>query len=368
MRKKLHTFVRKATAALLLTSASTLSMLAAEPESPQSIIHPEWEYTYYNNFGNLHVKHDPIYQICRFTKQKEIDGKNYWLFKLQVETKAYGGTPKDVNAPLAYIREENGKVYMRLPPEAPFDSYYFYYTYSNIYGHEDREIMIYDFNLKAGEGYQIGDPDLYPVYDAEDVAKNYDGFVGFWVREQVRWLPYSYLMVWDDGRLSVADVKEDEQWGRRVWFMHQKCSYPEAIYWPGTENGLDYGMIDELDTDFESTHTRTFRFLEGIGCLRSFLPFPGLYIPRNEDYSAGYYSEVNSPYLCMVYDKVTGKTIYEDKHRPGYTSVDEIGADSESAAPEYYTLQGIRTLNPAPGEICIVRRGAKVTKEAIGER
>lgn len=44
-------------------------------------------------------------------------------------------------------------------------------------------------------------------------------------------------------------------------------------------------------------------------------------------------------------------------------AVEEIATDSADIAPEYYTLQGVRTLNPAPGEIYIVRRGSKVTKE-----
>lgn len=70
--------------------------------------------------------------------------------------------------------------------------------------------------------------------------------------------------------------------------------------------------------------------------------------------------------LCEITDKTTGETIYKDERRPDKDAlIGEIRAGSENAAPEYYTLQGIRTLNPEPGEICIVRRGAKVTKEVI---
>ncbi len=36
----------------ILLSASA-SMFAAEPEMPKSIIHPDWEYTYYNDFFQI---------------------------------------------------------------------------------------------------------------------------------------------------------------------------------------------------------------------------------------------------------------------------------------------------------------------------
>ncbi len=357
MRKNLHTFVRKATAALLLTAAGTLPVLAGEPETPLSIIHPEWEYTYYNNFYNdrgFHSYQD--YQKCAFTEEKQIDGKDYWLFTMLTQTDRLGKTV-DRNIPLAYMREENGKVYMRLHPEALLNTDK--YSHRDTYGYKDRDLMIYDFNLKVGEGYQIGEPDTYPhVYEPGSDAGPVD--LDYWIMEQEDRSPYSYLLVWDDGRLSVADIREDERSGRRAWFMHQKCTYPERF-------GYSPVVMDELDTDFGTTHTRTFRFVEGIGCLKSFLPFPGLY-PPTFGIPCAYMDTWGTPYLCEITDKTTGETVYKDERRPDKDyedSVDEIGADGENAAPEYYTLQGMRTLNPEPGEICIVRRGAKVTKEVF---
>ena len=46
------------------------------------------------------------------------------------------------------------------------------------------------------------------------------------------------------------------------------------------------------------------------------------------------------------------------------SGIDLVGADAD-AAPEYYTIGGLRVANPAPGTIYIVRRGNKVTKEII---
>lgn len=56
--------------------------------------------------------------------------------------------------------------------------------------------------------------------------------------------------------------------------------------------------------------------------------------------------------------------------RDGFTGqyvsgVSSATLDDTAAAPEYYTLQGIRVATPAPGNIYIVRRGATVTKEYI---
>lgn len=233
MRLYFHPFIRKAAAALLLTAAGTLPILAAESGTPLSIIHPEWEYTYYNDFfkySDWYSHPHAVYQKCGFTEEKEMDGHTYRLFTLLTQTEI-DGTTKDRNVPLAYMREEDGKVYMRLHPETPVATED--YTHTDIYGYRGREVMIYDFNLKVGEQYQIGTDDEYPEYgpdrkfyygpDADDLMK-------IWAIE-IECL-YSYLLVWDNGRLSVADIREDERAGRRVWFMHQKCTYPESLDWP----------------------------------------------------------------------------------------------------------------------------------------
>lgn len=49
---------------------------------------------------------------------------------------------------------------------------------------------------------------------------------------------------------------------------------------------------------------------------------------------------------------------------PGSASVDGIGVDTDSET-EYFTIQGIRVVNPEPGQILIKRTAGKVTKEVI---
>lgn len=45
------------------------------------------------------------------------------------------------------------------------------------------------------------------------------------------------------------------------------------------------------------------------------------------------------------------------------SALDEIEAEDADAAPEYFSLEGIRLSNPQPGQIVIVKRGEKVTKQ-----
>ncbi len=340
----------------ILLLATSVSVFAAEQTDPVSIIHPDWEYTYYNNYyrgGN-----SPVYQKCGFTDESEIDGNKYWTFSLLTETDNKGVT-KDINKPLAYMREENGEVYMRLHPSSP--GYTGSYHHPDTYGYKDRDLMIYDFNLKAGEEYQIGEPDTYPVYGTVPWEPRDPEILFTWLQKHI-FDHYSYMILWNDGRLSVSDVKDDETSGRRVWFIHQKCTYPMQIQWSYRKDQL----LDELDTDFSKTHIRTFRFVEGIGSLKGFLPFPGLFPPSLNLGGLMESPREGAAYLCEITDKATGETIYKDERRPDQdNSVDEIGAEGENVGAEYYTLQGIRVLNPEPGEICIVRRGAKVTKEVI---
>lgn len=69
------------------------------------------------------------------------------------------------------------------------------------------------------------------------------------------------------------------------------------------------------------------------------------------------------------------KNILPMGYIPGYNefgegpdnAIGEIEADGEDyyIAPEYYTLQGLKVSHPEAGQIYIVRRGAKVTKEVF---
>ena len=47
------------------------------------------------------------------------------------------------------------------------------------------------------------------------------------------------------------------------------------------------------------------------------------------------------------------------------TGIESVEADASDAPAEYYTLTGIRISAPAAGQVCIVKRGAKVSKVLV---
>lgn len=72
---------------------------------------------------------------------------------------------------------------------------------------------------------------------------------------------------------------------------------------------------------------------------------------------AGYYE------FKVVFDDYVVNLTVTAKEKPG-DGIDDISADASSQA-EYFNLQGIRVVNPAAGNIYIVRRGENVTKELV---
>ena len=61
------------------------------------------------------------------------------------------------------------------------------------------------------------------------------------------------------------------------------------------------------------------------------------------------------------FQKITVKYVAAE----GITGVDDIAADNADAPAEYYNLQGVRVMNPAAGQLYIVRQGNKVTKQLV---
>lgn len=113
---------------------------------------------------------------------------------------------------------------------------------------------------------------------------------------------------------------------------------------------------------FESGHMRE--------VAAAFIADPNLYkntiefeLEKPTTVTIGYHKDVNqNNYAHPVFDF---KLEYLDPEYVGYdvTAVEGVEA-IETAAPEYYTLQGVRVANPQGG-IFIVREGNKVTKKVI---
>lgn len=86
---------------------------------------------------------------------------------------------------------------------------------------------------------------------------------------------------------------------------------------------------------------------------------PGTYpcIPIEYDYN---YSIVPGKW-DITYNRTLGTLTVES----AIGAVDEIEADSQSVATIYYNLQGVRVDNPTAGDLYIVVRGNKTTKEYV---
>lgn len=67
---------------------------------------------------------------------------------------------------------------------------------------------------------------------------------------------------------------------------------------------------------------------------------------------------VGGPYAEPARDTTPAATL-----PPYVTGVEDVNADDTNAKPVYYNLQGIRVNSPAAGNIYIVKRGCKATKE-----
>lgn len=273
-----------------------------------------------------------------FIGQKEISGKVYAGFcqtgrQFDEDTKI-----EDNNAEfpktIAWMREENNKVYMILDTNLP-DRCNFYW-----YGFRDKEIMIYDNTLKPGEQYQIFDAEYYAQID--DVKDYTTISLGVF--------HCGNLPAWDNGILTLESICQDNDLERIIRTYSQK----KSDWW-------------NFQNDFEgylSSNPRQFEFVDGLGCLHGLLPFPGLFPPYPVYLSMDSDQNMNAeaPILCKVVDKNTGDIIYEKADLPKWNSIDRYYTD-DNVEPKYYNIQGMKISNPTEGEVYIVRRGGKATKE-----
>lgn len=96
------------------------------------------------------------------------------------------------------------------------------------------------------------------------------------------------------------------------------------------------------------------------------------YTSRNEQMITGQTYEVVTgdglPNMAFSYDIEDAELILDIEAKTltirGTAGVDNVSADFENVAPEYFTLSGIKVAEPTNG-LYIVRRGSKVSKEYI---
>lgn len=77
------------------------------------------------------------------------------------------------------------------------------------------------------------------------------------------------------------------------------------------------------------------------------------------DYKANFVTRVNN-------EQVASHSIDIPNIKTGTVGIEDVAVDNDDNAPaEYFNLQGVRVAHPEAGNIYIVRRGAKVSKELV---
>ncbi len=171
-----------------------------------------------------------MYPVCmRILGVETINGEEYHKCLVYKE-----GEFNSEMLPDAYLREENGRVYMINGPKAVEDRAY---EKSDYYGFTDREILIYDFNIGENESYRIGGEDDYTFEFTSDDDPMF---------------PMSYWT--DKGLINVSSV--------------------------GEYDTLTHEALTSQELTADNVLPNTFKVVEKIGVLdQGFLPFPGTKSP-----------------------------------------------------------------------------------------
>lgn len=241
-----------------------------------------WKY-----WSDVNVNMTPSSDILlnqKFSGTTEIDGKTYYNCYVWKDSEEFS---TETALLIAYMREENGKVYARYIPEIiqtpaedlgidviPYTTFIPSYDldkYENMYG---KDILLYDSSLTKGDVHYItSKDDDYPVF------------------------------------FTVKEVNEIENSGftRRYWIL---------------SNGIgSYG------------------YLEGIGDLCGLLPLPG---PLPPTYGI-------DPWRLVSVEDASGGILYAADDNPSTTHISELTNQATIVSQKYYTLDGIEVSSPSKG-------------------
>ncbi|MCM1142419.1 MAG: C25 family cysteine peptidase [Muribaculum sp.] len=239
----------------------------------------------YFSYGNLFMEPtSDIYVNLRFDGTTEIDGKTYYNCCVWQQGKEYN---EENVALIAYMREENGDVFVRYIPDILLST-----TVKGIY------LLPY--------------PVVFPFYSTEE--------------EFYKYAEEEYLL-YKPG-LSVGEsffTTDDETVVNRKF----EVSHKDEVECNGVYRDL---------LDYKSEYRIWYNYLEGIGSLYGFLPFANTQTRFLSDYEWD---------LIEVYDS-TGLRIFSVEDST--LSIDRVQGDSEIEGTIYHTLQGLEVASPsAPG-------------------
>ncbi len=301
------------------------SVFTARAEREYQSICQENRIWIYSNWWFYRPEPKTIHSILRISGTTSINDKIYhncYLYDYD-----YDSDYDSLDNPFAYLRQENGKVYMLNPSNGQYE-----------YGSDTEELLIYDFSLEPGDEFQVGKDEYY---SPDWSGKNYFELGDF-------------LPTTNNGRIKCLSTSDNEHSVKQME-LYFPSPYPED------SNQLNY----------------IFTIQEGIGFLKwsrgiytGYMPYP-----YNLSMSTDWHNEIELLYVCDV-EEVSdisegnfGEVIYRQEGMPenpkeyfDALAVEDIRAD-EYAAPEYFNIQGMLVSNPTEGEIYIVKRGSKASKE-----
>lgn len=326
---------------IILTAIAIVSAvfpIRAEREY-QSICKENRVWIYSEFYPGRQVQH----KVFTFNGTTEIDGYTYYNCYAYNYEKSNNGSA----CLMAYLRQEDGKVYMLKSNienilNCPI-------RYNNVYGSDSDELLIYDFTLNIDDEFHVGEKEDYRYFISDRLSN-------------------LLAMATDYGRISCKAISYTNCGDRVSKKMELEFIEPEPD--PDALNYIYYKRYCK---------NKSFIIQEGIGLLsntdqkfhpQGYMPFP--YTATMSE-SAPYI--INLLYVCDVEDingikeGNFGNVIYRQDGMPenpkeyfDTLAVDEIRAD-EDAAPVYFNIQGMQVSNPTEGEIYIVKRASKATKE-----
>ncbi|MDE6300701.1 MAG: T9SS type A sorting domain-containing protein [Muribaculaceae bacterium] len=187
----------------------------------------------------------------RFDGTKEINGKIYHVLKAK---HTYPTVSEEYE--VAYMREENGKVFTIANTDLPTSIFASFYCESFICNEE--EVMTYDFTLKEGDTYS-----WFPSDKARDefFENSLQDKSSWWVANAMCWLTYpievlktDYLNIFDND-LAYQKVRYTTKALSRVWdswFFERVGAFNGMLPYPGLEYPLETGgiyVIEVYDPD-----------------------------------------------------------------------------------------------------------------------
>ncbi len=307
------------------------SVLSARAEREYQSICNENRIWIYSNWWLYRPEPKTIHSILRISGTTSINDKIYhncYLYDYD-----YDSDYDSLDNPFAYLRQENGKVYMLNPSNGQYE-----------YGSNTDELLIYDFSLESGDEFQVGEDEYYTdEYKFENSCL----------------LLSDFLYRTDCGRIKCIATENTSS-------LHLQTKRLELEFYTINPFIMPY-------TDFAGNFT----IQEGIGFLKylksratGYMPYP-----YNINLSASWTKQINLLYVCDV-EEVSdisegnfGEVIYRQDGLPenpkeyfDALAVEEIVADGNAEAA-YYNLQGQKVAAPEEGGIYIVKRGAKANKE-----